>query len=139
MHAMSYLFFNGNCEEALKFYEKTAGAKTDGIMKNKSAPEEQARMPGSDDLVMNAVLQIGSTTIMASDAPGDWYNKPQGFRVYLETDSAAEADRIFAAFADGGSVNSPIEPTFWAERFGMVTDKFGTPWMVGFTGSAAQG
>jgi PhnB protein len=136
MHSMSYLFFNGNCEEALMFYENTIGAKISGIMKNKNAPNNEARMPGSDDQVMNAVLQIGATTIMASDAPGDWYNKPQGFRVYLETDSVADAERIFTTFADGGSVVTPIEPTFWAERFGMVTDKFGTPWMVGFTGNA---
>jgi PhnB protein len=139
MHTMSYLFFNGDCAKALAFYETTLGAKISGIMHNKDAPDSAARMPGSDDLVMNAVLQIGVTTIMASDAPGDWYNKPQGFRVYLEADSVADAERTFATFADGGSIVTPIEPTFWAERFGMVTDKFGTPWMVGFTGNAQRG
>jgi PhnB protein len=138
MQTMSYLFFNGNCEEALDYYAATIGAKINGIMKNKNAPDETARMPGPDDLVMNAILQIGKETIMASDAPGEWYNKPQGFRIHLECDSGADADRIFSAFADGGEVAQPIGPTFWAERFGMVTDKFGTPWMVSFTGRMMQ-
>jgi PhnB protein len=108
-------------------------------MKNKNTPDESARMPGSDDLVMNAMIEIGTATIMASDAPGDWYQKPQGFRIHLEADSVAEAERIFAVFADGGTVAAAMEQTFWAERFGMVTDKYNSPWMVSFTGSAQHG
>lgn len=136
MHSMSYLFFNGNCGEAFDFYEKTLGAKATGVMRNADAPPEN-RMPGGDAMVMNGMLQIGATTIMASDSPPEWYSKPQGFRIHLETDSIADAERIFAAFADGGEVAQPLGPMFWAERFGMVSDRFGTPWMVSFTGRAA--
>ena len=135
MHTMSYLFFNGNCAEALQYYEQVVGAKIGGMMLNAHAQKPEDRMPGGDDLVMNAVLQVGAVTIMASDAPREWYQKPQGFRIYLETDSVDDANRIFAAFSDGGEIATPIAESFWAERFGMVTDKFGTPWMVSFTGS----
>jgi PhnB protein len=139
MHAMPYLFFKGDCSKALAFYEQTVGAKISGVMLNKDSPSADARMPGPDDMVMNAFFQVGETTLMASDSPADWYDKPQGFRIYLEADSAADATRIFNAFADGGEVAMPLSPAFWAELFGMVTDQFGTPWMVSFTGNAMQG
>ncbi len=138
MHTMSYLFFNGNCAKAIEFYKSTMGAKVSGLMLNKDAPDAAARMPGGDDLVMNAMLNIGDTAIMASDAPANLYQKPQGFRLYVEVDSALEADRIFAELSDGGEMTMPIDKVFWAERFGMVDDKFGTPWMVSFTGNAMQ-
>ena len=139
MNTMPYLFFKGDCAQALKFYEETIGAVVSGVMLNKDSPDAGSRMPGPDDMVMNAFFKIGETTLMASDSPADWYDKPQGFRVYLEADSASDATRIFNAFADGGQVAMPIDKSFWAELFGMVTDKFGTPWMVSFTGNAAQG
>ena len=137
MNTMPYLFFKGDCAKALAFYEATVGATVSGVMLNKDSPDAQSRMPGPDDMVMNAFFKIGETTLMASDSPADWYEKPQGFRVYLEAGSAAEATRIFNAFGDGGEIAMPMGKTFWAELFGMVTDKFGTPWMVSFTGNAA--
>ena len=136
MQTMSYLFFNGDCAQAFEFYRETIGARIEGVMLNKHATSPEDRMPGGDDLVMNGMMVIGQSTIMASDAPGDWYQKPQGFRIHLEAGSAKEADRVFAAFAEGGDIAQPIGQTFWAERFGMVTDRFGTPWMVSFTGRA---
>lgn len=139
MNTMPYLFFKGDCAKALAFYEATIGAVISGVMLNKDSPDAASRMPGPDDMVMNAFFKIGETTLMASDSPSDWYEKPQGFRVYLEADSVNEAIRIFNAFADGGQIAMPIDKAFWAELFGMVTDKFGTPWMVSYTGSAAQG
>ncbi len=138
MNAMPYLFFKGDCAKALAFYETTVGAIVSGVMHNKDAPDAAARMPGPDDMVMNAFFKIGDTSLMASDTPADWHEKPQGFRVYLEADSADDARRIFNAFADGGEISMPIDKSFWAELFGMVTDKFGTPWMVSFTGNAMQ-
>ncbi|NJR14216.1 MAG: hypothetical protein HC779_08820 [Phyllobacteriaceae bacterium] len=72
---------------------------------------------------------------MASDSGAGWHQKPQGFAIYLETPNAPEAERVFAALSDGGMAQMPLGETFWAERFGMVTDRFGTPWMVSFTGS----
>jgi PhnB protein len=139
MNMMPYLFFDGNCAEALAFYEETIGAEVSGMMRNSDAPDAESRMPGGDDLVMNAMVKIGGGMLMASDTGEGWHQKPQGFAVHLETPSIAEAERVFAAFGDGGTIQMPLGETFWAERFGMVTDKFGTPWMVSFTGAAMAG
>jgi PhnB protein len=134
MNTMPYLFFDGNCMEALAFYERTIGAEISGVMRNCDAPDPESRMPGGDALVMNAMLKIGDSMLMASDTGDGWHQKPQGFAIYLDTPSIAEAERVYAAFSDGGTAQMPLGETFWAERFGMVTDRFGTPWMVSFTG-----
>lgn len=139
MQTMPYIFFKNDCSQALEFYKETIGATVSGVMLNSDVPNAESRMPGPDHLVMNAFLHIGQSTIMASDSPADWYDKPQEFRVYLEADNAADATRIFNQFAQGGEIAMPLGQTFWAELFGMVTDKFGTPWMVTFTGNAMQG
>jgi PhnB protein len=135
MNTMPYLFFDGNCAEALTFYERTIGAEISGVMRNSDAPDAESRMPGGDDLVMNAMLKIGDSMLMASDSGQGWHQKPQGFAIYLDVPSIAEAERVFAAFSDGGTAQMPLGETFWAERFGMVTDRFGTPWMISFTGA----
>jgi PhnB protein len=139
METMPYLFFDGNCAEALAFYERNIGAEISGVMRNSDAPDAEYRMPGGDDIIMNAFMKIGGSSVMASDSGTGWYQKPQGFAVYLETPSVAEAERVFAALSDGGAIQMPLGPTFWAERFGMVTDRFGIPWMVAFTGSVMAG
>jgi PhnB protein len=138
MNIMSYLFFNGNCQEALSFYEKTLGAVIGGVMRNRDVSDATMRMPGSDDLIMNAIVTIGDTTLMVSDEPAASYTKPSGHRLHLEADSIVDAERIFAALGEGGSVGMPMSETFWAERFGMVTDRFNTPWMVSYTGRMQQ-
>ena len=97
-------------------------------------------MPGPDDMVMNLTLRLGDAVMMASDNTAGMYERPQGFRLQIETPSAAEFDRVFAALAEGAT-DMPMPPgaTFWAERFAMFTDRFGTPWMLNFTGSMAPG
>jgi len=95
-------------------------------------------MPGGDDLVMNLALRLGDTLMMASDNSDDMYERPQGFRIQIETPSAVEFDRVFAVLAEGArDIPMPPGETFWAERFAMFTDRFGTPWMLNFTGARA--
>jgi PhnB protein len=126
----TYLFFNGNCEQAIKLYEKVFGGKIIMMMRNADAPSE-ARMPNTpDNMVMHVRLDIGNMMLLASDCPPNMYDKPQGFRVMFGVEKAAEGERVFNALAEGGSVQMPYQKTFWAHRFGMVTDKFGTPWMI---------
>lgn len=139
MEISIYLFFDGNCLEAMNFYAETLGGEITGVFRNGDTPKE-ARMPGSDELVMNMAMKIGNTTIMASDAPGDWYTKPQGFDVVVSPKSMAEAERVFAALSkDAEEIRMPLGETFWAERFAMLTDRYGTRWMINFTGSKAAG
>ena len=138
MEPTVYLFFNGNCLEAMQFYAKTLGGEIFGVFKNSEAPDPQSRMPGGDDLVMNMVMKLGDTTMMASDAPGEWYSKPQGFSVVLSPKTIGEVERVYKALsADAKSIPMPLGETFWAERYAMFTDKYGTPWMINYQGSKA--
>ena len=138
MEPTIYLFFNGNCLEAMSHYAETLGGEVGGVFRNADAPDAESRMPGGGDLVMNMTMKLGAATVMASDAPGGMYNKPQGFAVSISPRSRAEFDRIFEALAkDAKSLTMPPGETFWAERFAMFTDRFGTPWMLNYAGAKA--
>ncbi len=142
MEPTLYLFFRGNCLEAMTHYAEVLGGEIVGVFRNADAPDAESRMPGGDDMVMNMSIRLGSATVMASDAPESMWSTPQGFRVSIAPSSREEFDRIHAALApDAGSVGSdemaPGE-TFWAERFAMFTDRFGTPWMLNFEGNRAR-
>ncbi|HUD84170.1 MAG TPA: VOC family protein [Candidatus Saccharimonadales bacterium] len=128
-----YLFFDGRCEEAIEFYRRALGAEVLMLMRFKDSPEpHQPGMcpPGSDNKIMHASIRIGETTVMASD--GRCMGKPafQGFSLSLTVPTEAEAERRFAALADGGQVQMPLAKTFFSARFGMVADRFGVSWMV---------
>lgn len=125
-----YLNFNGTCAEALRFYAKILGGKDLQIMTFRDSPIAGDVAANEKDLVMHARFSAGDTIIMGSDAPGGRYNKPQGYAVSIGVDMPEDAERIFAALSEGGTIGMPIGETFWAKRFGMVTDRFGTHWMV---------
>ncbi len=127
-----YLFFNGNCEEAFNFYATLFGGKINAMMPHEGTPAEGSVPAEWKKKIIHACMTIGSQMLMASDAPPANSQKPQGFRVHIGLDSAAEAERIFKALEPGGQVAMALQETFWAERFGMVTDRFGTPWMINF-------
>lgn len=133
MRAEPYLFFNGRCEEAVEFYKKSLGAKVAMLMRFKDSPEPHAPgmlPPGSENKVMHASFRVGDTTVMASDGFCKGQTDFQGLSLSLTVSNEAEADRVFAALADGGQVQMPLNKTFWSPRFGMVTDRFGLGWMV---------
>ena len=126
-----YLFFGGRCEEAIEFYRTVLGAELEMLMRYKESPE--APPPGMvpegwDDKVMHASFRIGETTLMASDGCDD--ARFDGFSLSLTVTNEAEADRVFAALSDGGTVTMPLCETFWSPRFGMLKDRFGLGWMV---------
>jgi PhnB protein len=129
MKVVPYLNFDGRCAEAFRFYERLFDGKLE-LMTFGDSPMGGEMAPDWKDRVMHAYLAAGDLVLMGSDAPGEHFQKPQGLYVSLHADDAAQGERIFAALAEGGSVTMPFERTFWAERFGMLTDRFGTPWMV---------
>ena len=140
MEPTIYLFFKGDCLEAMTHYAKVLGGEIGGVFRNADAPDSESRMPGGDDLVMNMSMKLGSATMMASDSPESMFSKPQGFRVSISPPSRAEFDRVHDALAkDAQSVEMAPGETFWAERFAMFTDWYGTPWMLNFEGNKAQG
>jgi PhnB protein len=130
MHVQPYLFFDGRCDEAIEFYRRVLGAEVTMLMRFKEGPDPGMVQPGTENKVMHSSLRIGETTVLASD--GRCMGQPsfQGFSLSLTVPSDAEAERLFAALADGGQVQMPLARTFFSSRFGMVADRFGVPWMI---------
>ena len=124
-----YLNFDGDCKAAFEFYAQLLGGKLD-VQTFGESPMGADVGPEMKNRVLHARLDLGQTVLMASDAQVGQYQKPKSFAVSIQVDTAADADRIFAGLAENGSVDMPIQETFWAERFGMCRDRFGTPWMV---------
>jgi PhnB protein len=133
MQIQPYLFFNGRCEEAVEFYRKALGAKVEMLMRYKDSPEPPPPgmvPPGSENKVMHASLTVGDTIVMASDGNCAGQASFQGFSLSIAAASPAEAERLFRALADGGTVQMPLTKTFWSPCFGMVADRFGVGWMI---------
>ncbi|MEG4818142.1 VOC family protein [Microcoleus sp. K5-D4] len=130
MQSNIYLFFDGECEAAFKFYEQCLGGKIDGMMTYGDAPMSEEIPSQQRDRIMHANLTVGSMVLMGSDTLPDDFKKPQGFSVNLQFDDLVEAERIFQKLAENGTVKMPFQETFWSTRFGMLVDRFGTPWMI---------
>jgi len=132
MKANVYLNFNGSCRDAFEFYAKTLTGRDLQIMTfADSNPGPNAGLkPEELKMVMHARFMAGDTPIMGSDAPGGRYEKPQGFGVSLGVDTPSEAERIYAAFSEGGQISMPIQETFFAQKFAMLTDRYGIPWII---------
>jgi PhnB protein len=130
MQAQPYLFFDGRCEEAIAFYRRTLGAEVTMLMHYKDSPDPAMVTPETRDKVMHASLQIGDSTLLASDGRCQGQPSFQGFALSLTVADDAEAERLFGAMADGGQIQMPLTTTFFASRFGMVADRFGVSWMI---------
>lgn len=131
MRTTTYLNFNGECEEAFAFYAEVFGGTIGSMMHwsdvpGMDVPDDRAQR------VMHAELKLGNHEILGADALPDAHVAPQGFNVTVNVDSSEEAERLFGALGEGGKVTMPMSETFFAQRFGMVTDRFGTPWMIVF-------
>ena len=125
-----YLNFKGNCEEAMQFYAKVLGGKIEAMMPFEGTPAEEHVSPALRKHIMHACLKFGDTHLMASDCPNDKFEPMQGMYVALHPEKPEEAERIFRDLSEGGKVQMPLAETFWAKRFGMLVDRFGTPWMI---------
>jgi len=125
-----YLFFDGRCEEAIEFYKRALDAKLHMLMRFKDSPESSQIAPGTENKVMHAAVSIAGTVLMMSDGRAQNQPKFEGFSLSIDAKDAADAERIFAALADGGQARMPLAETFFAKRFGMLADRFGVGWMV---------
>lgn len=130
MQLNPHLTFNGQCEAALKFYENCLGGKIVMMMTNGESPMAEQTPPDRRGKIMHATFAVGDQVLSGSDAAPEIYQKPRGFSVQLNVADAGEADRIFKALAEKAEVQMPVQETFWALRFGMLVDQFGTPWMI---------
>ena len=134
MELSPYLNFNGQCAEAFRFYERVLGGKIVMMQTHGETPMKEHVPADWHDKVIHVRLEVGQQAIMGSDAPQGQYAAPQGLYVSISLPSRADGERIFNELAAGGRVTMPFEKTFWAAGFGMVTDRFGTPWMVNCEG-----
>jgi PhnB protein len=130
MQLNPYLTFSGQCEAAFKFYEKVLGGKIEAMHPHAGSPMEENVPPEWRSKIMHASLNVDGNVLMGSDAPPDRYEQMKGFTVTLGVNDPSEAERVFRALSENGTVQMPIQRTFWAARFGMLVDQFGTPWMI---------
>lgn len=124
-----YLFFNGNCREAMDFYKQCFGGKLE-IMTYGEAPEQANYPKGSKDNIMHACLTHDHFMLMASDNPNNAPVTGDNVSISIHPDTVAETQTLFNALSKGGKVTMPLADTFWGAHFGMLIDKYGFHWML---------
>jgi PhnB protein len=125
-----YLTFNGTCEAAFNRYAEIFKTPIKMMMRFREMPGDQQIPPGWEEKVMHAAIEMEGARLMGSDRADAHYQKPQGMVVSVVVDTPEEAERIFGALAEGGEITMPMAETFWAQRFGMLTDAYGVPFMI---------
>ena len=135
MQMTPYLSFNGHCEEAFRLYARCLGGQLGAIFRYAGTPLADQVPADWQDKVMHASLTVGEHVLMGGDVAPDRYEEPRGFSLSLHLKDAAEAERVFHELGKGGRFAVPLGKTFWAERFGMVVDRYGIPWLINCEGS----
>jgi PhnB protein len=130
MKVTTYLNYGGNCEEAFRFYEKKLGGKITMMMRHGESPEPTGLGPEMNNAILHAQIEIAGTRIMAADMPPGRYQPMRSAYLCLNLDSTPEAERVHALLAEGGEIFMPMQETFFAHRFSMLRDRFGTSWMI---------
>jgi PhnB protein len=130
MQMTPYLPFNGDCEAAFKLYERALGARPGPLFRYGGSPMAGQVPADWADKIMHGSVTLGSQELMGGDVAPGQYEAPKGISLSLQIDDVAQAERVFRELSDGGKVLMPLEKTFWAERFGVLTDRFGIPWLV---------
>ena len=130
MQLNPYLFFNGQCQAAFKFYEQCLGGKVESMLPYEGSPMAEQVPSEWSNQIMHAEFKVGDFILMGSDDMPGKYKEPKGWSVMLSLDDPSEAERIFHALSENGTVKMPIQETFWAACFGALVDQFGTPWMI---------
>ncbi len=130
MRMNPYLSFKGECEEAFRFYERSLGGRVGELFRYGGSPMAGDVPSDWSDKIMHGSIAIADQMLMGGDVAPDRYEAPRGFSLSLQMADAAEAERIFQDLSTGGTIVVPLAKTFWAERFGMVVDRFGIPWLI---------
>ena len=125
-----YLSFKGDCETAFKYYEQHLGGEMGAIFRYGGTPLSGSVPPDWSDKIMHGSIVVGDLVLMGGDFLEGQYQAPQGFTLSLQLSDTADAERIYKALAQDGTVLMPLEKTFWAARFGQVVDRFGIPWQI---------
>ena len=137
MQFHTYLTFSGNCRAAFTHYAQALGGRIEMMQTYGESPMADQTPPDLRDKIMHTSLKVGDALLMGSDAPPQYQERMGGFSVSISVQDPNEAERVFNALARGGNVRMPLQETFWAQRFGMLVDQFGVPWMVNCEAAAA--
>jgi PhnB protein len=130
MQVQPYVSFKGDCEAAFKLYERCLGGRIETLFRYGGSPMADQVPPGWADKVMHASLTLDGMVLLGADVEPTRYEPPKGFSLSIQVNDVAAAERVFLELSEGGRVMMPLEKTFWAERFGMVADRFGIPWLI---------
>ena len=130
MQLHTYLNYGGNCEEAFTFYEKHLSGKITMMMRHGEQPNAQDVPPGWAHAILHARMNLGGTELLGADIPPDRFQPIRSAYLSLTLGSEQEAERVFALLSDGGQTYMPMQETFFASRFAMLRDRFGTSWML---------
>jgi PhnB protein len=136
MRLHPHLVFDGQCEAAFRFYERTLGGKIDFLLPYGASPMAEGVSTERRDQIAHASMTIGDLVLAGADVAPEEYQEPQGFYIIISIDDRAEAERIFRALAENGAVRLPLQKTFWSPAFGMLVDQFGTPWEISVTAAS---
>lgn len=135
MQIAPYLNFKGECEAAFTAYAKCFGGQVGPIFRYAGSPMADQAPAEWEDKIMHGSVTLGFLQLMGADIAPDRYEEPKGFSLSVQIEKSVDAERIFRELSDGGRVVMPLEKTFWAERFGMLVDRFGVPWLINCEGS----
>ena len=130
MQLNTYLNYGGNCEQAFRFYEQHLGGRVTMMMRHGEAPDGSPASAEWKDKVLHARMTLGGTDIMGADVPSDRFQPMRSAYLTLTTDSTEEAERVYALLTEGGEIFMKMDETFFASRFAMFRDRFGTSWML---------
>jgi len=135
MEMIPYLDFEGDCEAAFRFYEQCLGGTLGPVFRYAGTPLADQVPADWQDKVMHASFTLGRHILMGADVAPDRYEEPKGFSLCLQLNDTADAERMFSELSTGGRIVTPLAKTFWAERFGVVVDRFGITWLINCDGS----
>ena len=135
MQMNSYVNFMGDCEAAFQFYERCLGAKLGPIFRYAGSPMAGEVPAAFREKIMHGSVTVGDQVLMGADVLPERYEVPKGFSLSLQIKSAEEAERVFRELGEGGEAVMPLAKTFWAERFGVLVDRFGIRWIINCEGA----
>lgn len=130
MKLRTYINYGGNCEEALRFYEQHLGGKITALIPHGSQHLPEGAPPGWEKAILHARFSLGEMELMANDVPPERFQPMRSVYLSISVDRTDEAERIYALLSDGGQIFMPMQETFFAFRFAMLRDRFGTSWMI---------